>query len=66
MRAEIRFEVSLEREDYAIPADWRDEATWLLQVSWKGRLITGLNQAAYHSYVYPVLPRRQKAADVWA
>ena len=46
---------SVEDDEYSIPAKWEDESTRLLKVSWKGRLVTGLCQAAYRSYVYPVL-----------
>ena len=37
------------------PPDAEAESTHLLNVSWKGRAVTGLRQAAYRSYVYPVL-----------
>ncbi len=46
---------TVESDGLSIPAKWEDESTRLLKVSWKGRLITGLSQAAYRSYVYPVL-----------
>ena len=46
---------SLETRPQSIPERWEDEATRLMKVSWKGRTVTGLNQAAYRSYIYPVL-----------
>ena len=38
-----------------VPQSAEDQATRLLEVSWNGRLITGLNQAAYRSYIFPVM-----------
>ena len=38
-----------------LPSDAEAESTALVNVSWKGRAIAGLRQAAYRSYVYPVL-----------
>ena len=44
-----------EEGSYSIPDRWEDEATRLLKISWKGRLVTGLSQSAYRSYVFPVV-----------
>ena len=35
--------------------DWEDEATRLLKIGWKDRLVAGLSQSAYRSYVFPVV-----------
>ena len=42
-----------EEGSYSIPDRWEDEATRLLKIGWKGRLVTGLSQSAYRSYVFP-------------
>ena len=44
-----------EEGPYSIPDRWEDEATRLLKIGWKGRLIMGLSQSAYRSYVFPVV-----------
>ena len=44
-----------EEAPYVIPDRWEDEATRLLKVGWKGRLVAGLSQSAYRSYVFPVV-----------
>lgn len=46
---------SVENGAYFIPDRWEDDAARLLEVRWNGRLVTGLSQSAYRSYVFPVL-----------
>lgn len=46
---------SVEFGPQTVPAEWTDAPSRLLKVSWKGRPVTGISQAAFRSYVYPVV-----------
>ena len=44
---------SVESSDISVPNDWMDDPVRLLEVSWKGKPITGFNQSSRRCYVYP-------------
>ena len=46
---------SVESSDLSVPNDWKDDPVRLLNVSWKGKPVTGFNQSSRRCYVYPVL-----------
>lgn len=41
--------------DLIVPKRETDDATRLLNVSWKGQPVTGVKQAAFRSYIYPLM-----------